>query len=231
VLAITVCATKNYTYAMAAQARRVAANCVHLRPEELAVVLVGDGSREVEQIAAIYRQLFEKSRVVVATLPIERDDHTNYKTEAQLLIARMRDEVFARARSLGADQCWSLDSDVLPPANALRCMQDMLAFDCGYYSISTCPYPNSAFLGGFGTAQHPIADDFLPHERKLPPELSAEFEANEAELKRLSQEGKRPPGRSSRNMGGVAAAGWTMRIPASASVPSYLPTGAALAAR
>ena len=192
-LAITICATRNYTYAMGAQARRVAANCAHLPQKEIVVVLVGDASKELKQIADTYRKHLPESSVQLSPIiGTGKDDAKNYNEEAQLLIARMRDEAFSLARSVGADRCWSLDSDVLPPPNALRCMEDMLRFDNGYYSVSTCPYPNHAFLGGFGTRQNPIAEDFLPHERKLTPEIKAEFEANEAELKALVAEKKEP---------------------------------------
>ena len=53
------------------------------------------------------------------------------------------------------------------------------------FRSATCPYPNTAFLGGFGTPMNPICEDFLPHERKVPDDLMAEWKANEAEGKRL----------------------------------------------
>lgn len=191
-LAITICATKSYTYAMDAQARRVAANCAHLDQADLVVVLVGDKSKEFTRLKGVYQKLLPGAEVGTYSVVDEIPEAPNYKEQAQLLIARMREEAHAVARSYAVEQCWSLDSDVLPPANALRCMQDMLAFDKGYYSVSTCPYPNHAFLGGFGTRQSPIAEDFLPHERKLTPEIKAEWDANEAELKALLAEKKQP---------------------------------------
>lgn len=186
---ISICATASYTYAMEAQARRVAANlsAAGVAPSTVAIVIVGDESRELKRIVECYKALLPDSKVVHRAVFKGSDALANYKEEAQLLIAKLRDEAHAIARSMGAEQCWSLDSDVLPPANALRCMRTMLDFDNGYYSVSTCPYPNSAFLGGFGTPENPIAEDFLPHERKLPPELKAEFDANEAESKALSE--------------------------------------------
>lgn len=193
-LAITICATKNYTYAMRAQARRVAANCAHLPHEDVTVILVGDNSPELRAIHALYsKEVLPRATVRHVALPILSDAHQNYKENAQLLIARMREAAHATARALGADQCWSLDSDVLPPANALRCMQDMLRFDNGYYSVSTCPYPNTAFLGGFGDPHHPICEDFLPKERKIPDELMAEFQANEKELATYAEKNEQPP--------------------------------------
>lgn len=187
-IAASVCATKSYTYAMHEQAVRVAA-CFSLVECEPIIILVGDV--HVGEFAKVYDELMPKARIIAA--PIENlSEGENYKEPAQIVIARMRDRAHSIARTQGVDYCWSLDSDVLPPANALRCMLDMLRFDNGHYSVSTCPYPNSAFLGGFGTPQNPIAEDFLPHERKLPDELKAEFEANEAELKALANDRKEP---------------------------------------
>jgi hypothetical protein len=192
-LAITICATKSYTYAMSAQARRVLANIAAARAEPGALILVGDTSRELKAVAKYYEAILPEGWVVrLAGDATLTEGGENYKPQAQLLIAAMRSEAFAQARKFNADFCWSLDSDVLPPANALRCSLTMLEFDGGYYSVSTCPYPNGAFLGGCGTRQHPIAEDFLPGERKLPPELKAEFDANEAELKKLNEDKAQP---------------------------------------
>ncbi len=95
-----------------------------------------------------------------------------------MLIARLRTAAFTAARRVGADYCWSLDSDTLPPHNALRCMLDMVRFDDGrVYQISACPYPNELFLGGRGNQFNQIAQDFLDTERKIPDELKAEIEA------------------------------------------------------
>ncbi len=194
-LAITVCATKSYTYAMRAQARRVvanirAANIAHWRGH---VVLVGDASDELKQIGKCYEALLPEGwKVTVVGNPNLAEGGENYQQPAQLLIATMRGEAFAFCRKIGVSFVWSLDSDVLPPANALRCMLAMLEFDGGFYSVSTCPYPNAAFLGGCGSPSHPIEEDFLPAERVLPDELRAELAANEAEQQRLQVDKKQP---------------------------------------
>jgi hypothetical protein len=187
-LAITICATKSYTYAMRAQARRVVANVLAAKVEPGQVVLVGDDSSELKAIGEVYTQLLPEGwKITVVGNRDLAEGGANYKEQAQLLIAAMRSEAFAVCRKIGADHVWSLDSDVLPPSNALRCMLAMLEFDGGFYSISTCPYPNSAWLGGFGTPYAPIAEDFLATERVLPAELKAELDANEAELKALNE--------------------------------------------
>lgn len=189
-IAITICATKSYTYAMRAQARRVVANIVAARIQHWHghVVLVGDESKELKSVADAYRNLLPEGWSVthIGNRGMQ-EGGANYKEQAQLLIAAMRSEAFAFCRKLGVARTWSLDSDVLPPANALRCMLNTLDFDDGLWSVATCPYPNSAFLGGFGTPQNPIAEDFLPHERRLPWKLKRAHEACEARLKKPDQ--------------------------------------------
>jgi hypothetical protein len=195
-IAITVCATKSYTYAMRAQARRVLANIAatpNNRAAKGVVVLVGDTSAELKEIERLYKQILPEGwSVILNGYRDFAEGGESYKVQAQLLIAKMRTEAHSTARSLNVDYCWSLDSDVLPPPNALRCSLDSLQFDGGYYSVATCPYPNTAFIGGFGTRQNPIAEDFLPHERKMTPALQADLDANEAEAKRLREEKKQP---------------------------------------
>jgi hypothetical protein len=186
-IAITVCATKSYTYAMRAQARRVVANitAAHIEHWHGTIVLVGDESKELKSVAEFYTNILPEGWKVmrISDKSLAESDGANYKEKAQLLIAAMRGQAFAYCRKIGVQRAWSLDSDVLPPANALRCMLNTLEFDGGLWSVATCPYPNTAFLGGFGTPQNPIAEDFLPHERKLPWKLKRAFEACEARLK------------------------------------------------
>ena len=173
-LAITICATKNFTYAMCEQVRRIVAN---LRDEDPGhVVLSGDSSRELKGIVAEFHRLLPSGWTVHhVENHFAQDDNPHYQQSAQLLLMQLRSEAFSCARRLNVDYCWSLDSDVLPPPNALRCMKTMLEFDDGYYSVSSCPYPNALFLGGRGTPQNPISEDFLPHERQMPDELKAQW--------------------------------------------------------
>lgn len=190
-LAVTICATKSYAYAMLSQANRVHINlCNAWEGKDFLIILSGDGSDAIQTVAERYRSICGPESVVVLEAGHENDGE-NYKEQAQMLIANLRQAAFAEARAHGATFCWSLDSDTLPPHNALRCMLKSLEWDDGYYSVATCPYPNTAFLGGFGSPTRPIEEDFLPHERKVPKELMAEWKANEAEGKRLF-EAKKP---------------------------------------
>ncbi len=187
-LAVVVCATKSYTYAMQSQARRVASALRVAGVPDANVFIIGDTSAEVKATYKYWEKELVGHKVELITdARWQEGKLENYKQAAQLLIADMRTAAHAAARRVDADWCWSLDSDTLPAANALRSLLDACRFDGGYYSVAMCPYPNTGFLGGFGTPQNPIAEDFLPHERKLPWKLKRVWEANEARLKAWSE--------------------------------------------
>src|SRR5580693_4096971 len=174
-LAVTICATKSYQYAMQPQAQAVLANLRHLA-HPVNVILVGDS--KMKKIADLYADLFrEKPDWKVETIEgfEEKDGDLNYKNDAQLLIAQMRTAAFSRARALGADLCWSLDSDVLPKTSACyRTLRWLLDMPDGYYGVAISPYPSqggSGFLTGRGTPEHTILQDYQPEERRVPAEL------------------------------------------------------------
>jgi hypothetical protein len=178
-LAITVCATANYCYAMKTLASRVAANLSAAGWTAPGIAIIsGDKSKEVTAAVNYWREMLPPDwKIVHVNAGQEKADAANYKQEAQFLIGRLRSAAFSTARRENVDFCWSLDSDTLPPPNALRCMMDMLRFDAGFYSVSTCPYPNELFLGGRGNQFNQIAPDFSEEERTLPDDLKTEIEA------------------------------------------------------
>lgn len=178
-LVITVAATGSYCYAMEELAERVTANLRAAGFTEPGVALIaGDDTKECKQAEKAWRDLLpENWEVRLINAAKEDNTSANYKPGAQIVIAKLRTAAFNAARRLNPKWCWSLDSDTLPPANALRCMFDMLRFDGGYYSVSTCPYPNEAFLGGRGTVYNPIAEDFIEKEKLIPADLQKEIDA------------------------------------------------------
>lgn len=189
-LAITVCATENYCYAGKTLGRRVVANLLMAGITEPGLAIIsGDDSQACKNMVKAWKATLPPTwdirHLVVAA---EKKGDPNYKPGAQILIAKLRGAAFSEARLWNADRCWSLDSDTLPPPNALRCSLDMLNFDGGYYSISTCPYQNGLFLGGRGTPQHPIAEDFIESERMVTEELKKEKAEMDIEDKALSEE-------------------------------------------
>jgi hypothetical protein len=180
-LAIVICATVNYQYALKEQARLIQANVADLDSGHL--ILVTDESTVAEYLN-LYADLLGNTWTI-HHIPLEVKESENYKELAQLTIARMRTAGFSRARALRVNQVWSLDSDVLPASNALNCMRHMLEFDGGYYGVSTCPYPSQGgggFLFGRGTIYNQIAPDVYEDEREIPVELETELKEHRAKL-------------------------------------------------
>ena len=196
ILAVTICATARYQYALTAQARAVAANLGRLTVP-VHIVLVGDSG--LKPIDALYRELLpgDNFRVHVDTrftdLPRPKDGedpNNNYQPAAQLLIARMRTAAFAKARALGATMCWSLDSDVIPGPTCLENLSWLLRFDRGYYGVAISPYVSQGgggWLAGRGTPQQPILPDWLPEERDVPKDLRNRLEQHQKKLLELKE--------------------------------------------
>jgi hypothetical protein len=178
-LAIYTTATTGYTHALEAQARKIIA-CLSANnhsPADVLLIVVTDIAEAVEDAVRTYRGGLPTATVECLADTRFGTGFKNYEQDSQLLIAQMRTAACTRAIAWGADYCLSLDGDVLPPHNAIRCMLDMLTFDNGYYGVSFCPYPSHGggpFLGGRGTPQNPILPDFYEDEKDIPAELIAE---------------------------------------------------------
>lgn len=185
-LAIAICATKSYTYAMKVQARRLQAVLRYSEIDNPYIILVTDKSQSMLSIVNLYKSIIPKSEISVIELDID-DGHVNYKEAAQLTIAQMRTAAFSKARELNVDFCFSLDSDILPSVNAITCSLDALAFDRGYYSIA-CPLYMSqgggSYLCGHGTPENPILTDFINSERSIPSRYLKFKTEKEKELKK-----------------------------------------------
>jgi hypothetical protein len=185
-IAITVAATKSYLHAFPQCVRAIAAAAWHL--ESAHFILATDESKEAKAAAEIaQRELPEGWKVTVLNLPIKDDASTRYKEEAQLRIAALQGAAFAFARKIRAQRCLVVESDTIIPADALRVLEWTLSMPTAdgqpHYDIAAATYPNGLFLGGFGSQSHQIAEDFLPHERKLSPRLKLVHETCEARLK------------------------------------------------
>jgi hypothetical protein len=172
-IAITVSATKGFLHAWLQCLRGISSACSHHK--EAHFIFSTDESKESEAAAELARrELPEGWKVSVLKFPFEEDEK-DYKEAAQIRIAKLQGAGFAFAKKLRADQCLVVESDTILPANALRMMEWTLQMPDAegnpYYDIAACTYPNGLFLGGFGTPQHQIAEDFLPSERKMKPRI------------------------------------------------------------
>lgn len=168
--AITICATKSYIYAMKDQAVRVQGALRYAGIDDPFIILITDMSEGMNEVANLYKVLLPNSDVKVLHIP-ELNEAENYKTPAQLLIAKMRTIAFNQARRLDVDFCLSLDSDVLPAINGVQTCLDMLSFDKGYYNVACMMYTSQGggpWLCGRGTSTEHILPDFYDDERLIP---------------------------------------------------------------
>ena len=184
-LVITVAATRSYLHAWPQCVRAIAAAAGH--HEEAHFVLATDESKEGKMAEEIAKnELPEGWKVTVLRLPI-KEDEKDYKETAQLRIAALQGACFSFARKIRATQCLVVESDTILPAHALRVLEWTLqmpkADGSPYYQVAAATYPNGLFLGGFGSYQHPIAEDFLPEERIFAPRLKLCLEQCESRLK------------------------------------------------
>lgn len=191
-IAITTYATKNYCYALSVVAQRIAQNIRDSKEQgNCFFVMASDDSEE----AKIGFKCFEKElaglacgvhQVVITSCD---DDHKEkeYKDEAQRLIARLQTSAWDFARGKNPDFLWSVESDIIPPENALKVLKDTLSFDGGYYDIAMVTYPNGKFLGGRGDYRHQIAEDCSPEERDIPKDLNKKIKKREERFKELSE--------------------------------------------
>ena len=188
-------ATKRYGYAFPNWARRMSACLANSKNCTGQILLVTDESDLVDSVAGaeIAQSLPDGWEFKYQKLPLADDEGlSNYKKDAQLLIAQMQSSALTEARRSDCDYFWSVESDVLVPYNALECAMQTLQFDGGYYDVAMVTYPSQgggSFLGGRGTYQHQIAEDFLPEELALPDELKEEIKQRD---KDITEEGFKP---------------------------------------
>jgi hypothetical protein len=186
-LSIVIAGTKSYLHAFHQCARAIAAAAAY--HEEAHFIFVTDESKESRKAEEVLQaELPDGWKISVVRLNLDDDTSTRYKEEAQLRIAKLQGTGMSLARKIRASQCWVVESDTIVPANALRVLEWTLGMPTAdgtpHYDIAAATYPNGLFLGGFGTYKNPIAEDFLPNERKLPPRLKLCLDACE---KRLSE--------------------------------------------
>jgi hypothetical protein len=197
-IAITTAATKSYLHAFPQCIRSIAAAAAH--HEKAHFIFATDDSKETKGAEEMLRQELPAGwEITTIRMKGMDDDSKDYKHNAQLRIAALQGTAFHCARAkVRADMLWSVESDNIVPANALRVLEWTLgmpqADGTPYYDIAAATYPNGLFLGGFGTPQNPIAEDFLPHERALPARLRLCLEACQRRLdaQQVEHSAKRP---------------------------------------
>lgn len=188
-LAIIICATSQYQHCLLAQARAVQQNLSLAGFKEAEIILSTCENTVPTTVLERYKTLLrDGSKAEVIALPVKEEPNKNFGVNALLLISQLYSAAFDRARAIGADFTWTLEADVIPDPNNLRCMRDMLAFDGGYYDVAFCPYTSSGgggIMGGRGSHRNWIYPNWWEEEIALPEELAAEMEMH----KKLQGEG------------------------------------------
>jgi hypothetical protein len=170
-IAIATYATKSYLFAWKQFLTRIVAAASY--KEDVCFIFATDSSEEskiaYEDAKILLPSKWEKISI---NLNIEDELKEKYKEESQFLIASLQSAAFNYAKKIKAKMLWSVESDTLVPPDALRISEWALnmpqADGQPYYDVAACTYFNGLFLGGFGTPNTQINEDFLPEERILP---------------------------------------------------------------
>jgi hypothetical protein len=183
-LAIIIAATSSFQYALRAQARAIRQNVGLAGLSSGHIILVTD-EKPVAGLLELYRSILGGFEIHHLALDVKERPQKDYTRNSQLLIAQLYSAGFDKARLLGVDQVWTLEADVIPEANNLRCMRDMLNFDGGYYDVAFCPYLSAgggAVMGGRGDSRTWIYPNEYEDERDLPDELKAKLKDHRDKL-------------------------------------------------
>lgn len=167
-VAITVCGTKNYTFAAKDQAFRVQAMVKYADICSVDIIYVSDDEVKLAELEELYTRLLPTSRF--HKVMTNAKEGPNYKEIAQLSIGKMRTAAFGAAMALGVDYCLSLDSDILPAVNGLESCLNALKFDKGYYGVASMLYTSQGgglWLCGGGTNERRILPNFYDDELNI----------------------------------------------------------------
>jgi hypothetical protein len=190
-LAIGSYATKSYLYAWPQCIRSITAAASHRH--DVHFIFVTDNSKESHNAAEIAKtELPDGWKFTKISLDVAEENKEKYKQQSQFLIASLQGAAFSFARKIRADQFWSVESDTLVPPDSLKISEWVLkmpqADGSPYYDIAACTYPNGLFLGGFGSYQNYINEDFLPEERKLPERFKKIYNICEKKIQKIETE-------------------------------------------
>jgi hypothetical protein len=189
-LAISTYATKSYFYIWPQFLRRITAAASH--HEKAYFILVTDKSEEANIALELAKEeLPEGWNLVCLNLDLE-EHNLKYKEDSQILIAKLQNAAFNFARKIRADYLWSVESDMLVSEESLKISEWVLKMpdlnNGYYYDVAACTYPNSLFLGGFGSPTKQIEEDFNYEERVIPKRFKTVFEKRQEQLKELQKE-------------------------------------------
>jgi hypothetical protein len=190
-LVIGTYATKSYLFAWRQFLTRITTAASY--KDNVHFVFATDSSKESKEAYELAKTLLpERWKVILINLNIEDEDKEKYKEESQFLIASMQGAAFNYAKKIKAKMFWSVEADTLVPADALRISEWALNMPQAngepYYDVAACTYFNGSFLGGFGTPNTQLNEDFLPEERKLPERFKKLYEKCQERIENLEKQ-------------------------------------------
>ena len=190
-LAIATYATKSYLFAWRQFLTRIATAAAHKKNVYFIFATdTSDEAKEAHELAKIL--LPEGWNIVLISLDVEDELKEKYKEDSQFLIASLQAAAFNFAKKIKAKMLWSVEADTLVPPDALKISEWTLnmpqADGTPYYDVAACTYFNGLFLGGFGTPNTQINEDFLPEERDLPKKFSNLYKKCEEKIKNLEDQ-------------------------------------------
>lgn len=192
-LSICLAGTANYLHAFKSCVRRVVTAARHR--SDVHIVFVSDTTQQAVDAQKFIEQEIPK-HWDAEHIQLNLTPSTAYKKQSNLLIAKLHSEMFSAARRAHAEQCWTVEPDILVRPDSLRMMEWALAMpreDGGpYYELAICTYPNGLFIGGHGSPAHHIAEDFTAEERTLTPEIKERWEMHKKEAEEFKSSRKAP---------------------------------------
>ncbi|MEY4342453.1 MAG: hypothetical protein RL736_246 [Pseudomonadota bacterium] len=189
-LAISTYATKSYFYIWPQFLRRISAAAAH--HAEAYFILATDNSKESKNAFELAKkELPEGWKLVCLNLDVEEHE-LKYKEDSQILIAKLQNAAFSFARKIRVDFLWSVESDMLVSEESLKISEWVLQMpdlhNKQYYDVAACTYPNLLFLGGFGSPESQIANDFSYEERIIPSRFKMVYEKRQEIFKKLKKD-------------------------------------------
>jgi hypothetical protein len=138
-------------------------------------------------------KIIKSTGVNSVVLELDVDDAaTKYKEESQIVIAKLQQACLDMAKEMGANICWSVESDVLVHPNAFRGLSWVLDCPDPEYGVAVSTYWNGSFLCGRGTEKRQICEDFTEDERDVPADLQKQVELKRKELNELFEKREKP---------------------------------------
>lgn len=166
-------ATKNYAYALRESMLSVKRALAHT---EYTHIVATDRS-------GVAQEIIKTTKIDAQILELDCDDsQEKYKNKSQLIISRLQEACLDEARGMGADICWSVESDILVHQSSFASLKWVLDCPEPTYDIAAATYFNGAFLCGRGTPVRQICEDFAESERKIPEELANKLKEKQKEI-------------------------------------------------